>query len=111
MSDAYDYILSNISKYIEHLSISFPFEYQIQVRGKCASNSQVETTAFSVSPLPVASPITSCENFLPFFGELKFVSRLADKERVAAALENPALRNLINNGIAKVLAQREPTNL
>ena len=26
--------------------------------------------------------------------------RLADKERVAAALENPALRNLINNGIA-----------
>lgn len=26
--------------------------------------------------------------------------QLADKERVAAALENPALRNLINNGIA-----------
>merc|ERR1712241_336111 len=25
--------------------------------------------------------------------------QLADKERVAAALENPALRNLINNGI------------
>ena len=27
--------------------------------------------------------------------------RLADKERVAAALENPALRNLINNGIVR----------
>merc|ERR1712061_942863 len=26
--------------------------------------------------------------------------QLGDKERVAAALENPALRNLINNGIA-----------
>lgn len=34
-------------------------------------------------------------------------SRLADKERVAAALENPALRNLINNGIVQGLAHRE----
>ena len=35
--------------------------------------------------------------------------RLADKERVAAALENPALRNLINNGIvsfSETFAQR-----